>query len=206
MDIATSLLTTLLSYITLDILSTVLEDCAVNGAFVASIIDVPAAVAGGSADILLLGITTLPVARQLLRYGRYFKADLLVNIGGIGLLTILFVTFVVLTSMENISNISPGLSPTIRSIVAPWGTRLSVAYYTLYLLLVVLVSIRMGLLFAATPSTTLHNRNVRARTTQLTQTFAKWTTDTSGMGIGCHGQSSLRQRFSSYSDVRIYAT
>jgi hypothetical protein len=117
----------------LGILLTVLGSCFIVGTLSVAGVSVPASVASGIANLLLLGIVLVPLTRRLLQHGRHqTKIATLVNTIGLVLSTILFVPSIVLANMASIYRFTSGLDNSSRALVASLSVKFSLAFYTTY--------------------------------------------------------------------------
>jgi hypothetical protein len=120
-------------YLALGILLTVLGSCFVILPLGIAGISVPASVLSGVANLLLLGITTIPLTRCLFQHTRHdARLPILVNSIGLVLSAVIFVPYIVLSNMASIYRFRAGLDKNSRSLVASLSVDLSVAFYTTY--------------------------------------------------------------------------
>ncbi len=124
---------TLCRYLALGILLTVLGSCFIILPSGIAGISVPASVLSGVANLLILGIKTMPLTRCLFQHKiNDARLPVLVNFIGLVLSAIVFVPCIVLSNMASIYRFTAGLNKNTRSWVASLNVDPSVAFYTTY--------------------------------------------------------------------------
>lgn len=122
-------------YSILGILISVLSPCNVIGPWGAAELSVPASVASGLADILLLAIVLIPLTKRLLLHGgsetNLVKA---VNMSTLGLTAITFCPAIVLSNMASLDRFSSDLDSPAQSLLASLSVSFSLTFYIVYLL------------------------------------------------------------------------
>jgi hypothetical protein len=139
---------------------TVLGSCSSIGSLAISAMSVPASVASGSANIILLGIIALPLSQQLL-FGTTSRRKLvyIVSIGGLSLTVCTFVPAVILSHTGSIARTSSSFDDSTRRVVVNIGIRISVAYYLVYFIIAVITALTMGYgSWKATSSILVHQK------------------------------------------------
>jgi hypothetical protein len=133
------------SYLAFGVIITVLGSCSSIGPLAISGMSVPAHIASGSANILLLGILALPVLQQLLHSSiSTWKRIHFASLIALALLVCAFIASAIVSNLGSISRFSRGFDDPTRRLFLDIGAKVSVAYYSFYFVLAVIVALVMS--------------------------------------------------------------